>query len=43
MMVKELNLKKIRNVYQTFPGTAHGVGLGKGTEAEGWLEHAVTF
>lgn len=43
MLVKELNQKKIENVYETFLGTAHGVGLGKGTVAEGWLDHAVRF
>ena len=26
-----------------YPGLAHGFGLGEGTVAEGWLDHAVTF
>ena len=28
---------------EVFPGLAHGFGLGTGTSAEGWLDHAVTF
>lgn len=28
---------------EVFPGLAHGFGLGTGTSAEGWLDHAVAF
>ena len=28
---------------EVFPGLPHGFGLGTGTVAEGWLEHAVAF
>jgi len=28
---------------EVFPGLSHGFGLGEGTVADGWLEHAVSF
>ena len=28
---------------EVFPGLAHGFGLGTGTSAEDWLDHAVAF
>ena len=28
---------------EVFPGLSHGFGLGTGTVAEGWIDHAVTF
>ena len=28
---------------EVFPGLPHGFGLGEGTVADGWLEHAVSF
>ena len=30
-------------VIEVFPGLSHGFGLGTGTVAEGWIDHAVTF
>jgi len=29
--------------HEEFQGVGHGVGLAKGTNAEPWLDHAVTF
>ena len=28
---------------EVFKGLSHGFGLGEGTVAEGWIDHAVTF
>ena len=28
---------------EIFPGLAHGFGLGEGTIAEGWIDHAISF
>lgn len=43
MLVESLKQNHIKNTYELFAGTAHGVGLGVGTKAEKWLEHAVSF
>lgn len=29
--------------FEVFPNLGHGFGLGRGTSAEGWFDHAVTF
>ena len=28
---------------EVFPGLSHGIGIGTGTVAEGWLDNAVAF
>jgi acetyl esterase/lipase len=28
---------------EIFPGLSHGFGLGEGTIAEGWINHAIAF
>ena len=28
---------------QIFDGLTHGFGLGEGTKAEGWIDHAIEF
>ena len=43
LLVEKLKECKVKHQYETFPGTAHGVGLGIGTPAEGWLERAIEF
>ena len=43
MLTEALKKKGIPHVYETFPGTIHGAGIGFNTPAEGWLEKAVQF
>ena len=43
MLVEALRQKDISCVYETFPGNAHGWGLGIQTAAEGWLDRAAGF
>ena len=43
MIVEALETNHVPWEYETFPGTSHGVGLGTGTTAEGWLERAAEF
>ena len=33
----------VKHVYEKYFGVPHGIGLGKNTKAEGWLEKAVLF
>ncbi len=43
LLVRSLEEKNVPHVYEVFPGTSHGWGLGTGTAAEGWVERAVKF
>lgn len=43
MLAAALEEKNVSYEYKTFPGNAHGWGLGIGTPAEGWLDEALTF
>ena len=43
MVVDAMKAKGVPCEYETFPGTLHGAGLGQGTPAAGWLNHAVAF
>jgi acetyl esterase/lipase len=43
MLVAALREKNVLCEYETFPGNAHGWGLGIQTAAEGWIDRAVTF
>ena len=36
------NIASYRSV-EVFKGLSHGFGLGDGTVAEGWIDHAVSF
>ena len=41
MLAEQLQKHSVPYVYQTWPGAAHGWGLGTGTAAEGWLKTAL--
>lgn len=43
MLVSAMRAKGVACEYETFLGTSHGVSLGTGTPAEGWLDRAVLF
>jgi acetyl esterase/lipase len=43
MLVEALEKNSVPYLYNSINGTAHGLGLGKGMEAEGWLDKAVDF
>jgi acetyl esterase/lipase len=43
MLVECLKQQNISCMYEVFPGTAHGWGLGTKTLADGWLDRAVNF
>ena len=43
MMEKALNEKYIPCQCEIFEGVEHGVGAASGTNAEGWIDHAVEF
>ncbi len=43
MLAESLKQASVPFIYETFPGEAHGWGLGTGTAAEGWLERALAF
>lgn len=43
MMEKALNEKYIPCQCEIFEGVEHGVGPASGTNAEGWIDHAVEF
>ncbi|MBQ1749776.1 MAG: alpha/beta hydrolase [Lachnospiraceae bacterium] len=43
VLARALKKKNIPLMYQRFFHVPHGVGLGIGTNAEGWLDEAVTF
>lgn len=43
MLVKGLKEKGVPCVYEVFQSNAHGWGMGKGTEAEGWVDRAIDF
>lgn len=43
MMNDALNNKKALHMMHLYPSGGHGIGLGEGTSAEGWLEEALAF
>lgn len=43
VLAKELKRNKIPLLYERFFQVPHGIGLGVGTNAEGWLDTAVNF
>lgn len=43
LLVEALDKQNIPYIYRTYPGEAHGLALGEGTPAEGWLYQAVKF
>lgn len=43
LLVKELDKHNISYIYRTYPGSAHGWGMGEGADSEGWLRQAVKF
>jgi acetyl esterase/lipase len=43
MLVKSLKEKGVPYAYEVFQSKAHGWGIGKGTEAEGWVDRAIDF
>lgn len=43
MMAEILKKNHVPYMYEVFPGQEHGWGLGTGTPAEGWIDHAVDF
>lgn len=43
MMNEALNNKKAPHLMHLFPSGGHGLGLGEGTSAQGWLEEALAF
>lgn len=43
LMNEALERNEIRHIQRTSPNVDHGVGLGIGTAAEGWIDEAITF
>ena len=43
LQIETIRSQGIPAEIEVFPGLAHGFGLGTGTSAEGWLDHAVAF
>lgn len=43
MMAAALEANGVSYVYQVYPGTAHGVGEGRGMVCEGWITEAIHF
>jgi acetyl esterase/lipase len=43
MLVKSLKKKGVPYAYEVIQSKAHGWGIGKGTEAEGWVDRAIDF
>jgi len=46
--VVDKRVEKLRNAgveveYRRYKNAGHGFGLGTGTDAEGWIDHAVRF
>jgi acetyl esterase/lipase len=41
--VQELRNARVEVEYRRFRNAGHGFGLGVGTDAEGWIEHAIEF
>jgi len=46
--VVERHVENLRNAgieveYRKYKNAGHGFGLGHGTDAEGWIEHAIEF
>lgn len=43
LMAAALEHKGVRHEMKLYPTGGHGIGLGKGTSAEGWIDEAVAF
>lgn len=43
LLVNELEQNQVKYVYYKYKKASHGIGLGKGTEAEDWPENAIRF
>lgn len=43
MLVKRLKEENVPCAYEVFQSNAHGWGMGKGTDAEGWVDRAIDF
>lgn len=43
MLVKQLEKHAIKHEFHLYPNVGHGVGLGKGTSADNWIDDAVRF
>ena len=41
--VQDLRKAGVEVEYRRFKNAGHGFGLGVGTDAEGWIEHAIEF
>ena len=43
MMVQALQKYNVEHQFKMYEGVKHGVGLAKGTNAEGWIDDAINF
>ena len=43
LMIETIRSQGTPAEIEVLPGLAHGFGLGTGTSAEGWLDHAIAF
>ncbi len=43
MLVKQLEQYGVNHIFKLFPGTKHGIGIGRETSADGWLDEAIAF
>lgn len=41
--INEIKLNRTDAQIEVFDGLPHGFGLGEGTNAEGWIKHAIEF
>jgi len=41
--VKNLKAAGVEVEYRRYQTAGHGFGTGKGTDAEGWIDHAIRF
>ena len=43
IMLKELEKNNVEHQFTKYENTGHGIGLGIGTPAEGWIDNAIKF